>query len=89
VLASSRGPAGGFMLARPAAELKLEEVVRHFDGVPSEGCLLGRAECRDDDPCAAHARWQHVAGAIRGFFGDTSLADLTRTHPLSKATAPG
>ena len=90
VLSSSRGPGGGFTLARPASELKLEEIVQRFDGFPSEsGCLLGRTECSEEDPCAAHDQWKHVAAAVRDFFRDTSLADFSRSHSLSRATAPG
>jgi Rrf2 family protein len=90
VLQSSRGPGGGFALARPASELTLDEIVQRFDGFPAEsGCLLGRAECSEADPCAAHEEWKHVARAVRDFFRDTSLADFSRNRTLSEAISPG
>jgi Rrf2 family protein len=90
VLASTRGPGGGFQLARPATELTLEEIVRRFDGLPSESsCLLGRPECSDEDPCAAHARWVDVSHAVRRFFRDTTVADLARTGNPTNANAAG
>lgn len=77
VLTSRRGPAGGFALARPPAEVALAEVVRPFDDLAEERrCLLGQRECRDDAPCAAHAEWRDVRETVRRFFHETTLADL-------------
>lgn len=81
VLTSSRGPGGGFQLARPAADVMLSEVVERFGDQPEEsGCLLGRDECSDLDPCAAHDRWKAVSAAVSSFFRETSVADLSRDH---------
>ena len=56
----------------------LVDVVEHFDDLPGEsGCLLGREQCSDADPCAAHERWKDVSAAVRAFFGETSVADLS------------
>jgi Rrf2 family protein len=89
VLSSSRGPGGGFALARSAHELTLEDVVQPFDGLPEgSACLLGRPQCTDKDPCAAHDQWKGVARAVQAFFGETSLADLSRSKPMSKARMP-
>jgi len=78
VLTSSRGPGGGFQLARPARELMLSEVVEQFDELPEEsGCLLGRAVCSDRDPCAAHHRWKDVSLSVKEFFRETSIGDLS------------
>lgn len=85
VLTSSRGPGGGFALARPAGEVRLSEVVEPFGGASLEsGCLLGRPQCSDANPCAAHERWKSVAKSVKSFMEDTSIADLavsTRVHP--------
>ena len=79
LLESSRGPRGGFLLAKSPADISLLEVVRLFDdGLASKRCLLGRAECLDEDPCPAHARWEDVAAAVHTFFCNTTVADLIR-----------
>ena len=90
VLASSRGPGGGFQLAQPAADLTLAEVVEHFDQI-SDGpsCLLGRPECSDQNPCAAHDRWRSVSSAVNDFFRQTSIADLSRDRAASLTTDTG
>lgn len=85
VLLSTRGPHGGFQLARPAAELTLAHVLEPIDGLPEEsGCLLGRPVCSDVNPCAAHDRWKAVSVALKKFLSETSVADLAR----SSAVAP-
>ena len=76
VLRSVRGPRGGFQLAGPAARLTLARVAEPFDDVGERHCLLGRAQCGDRAPCAAHGRWGEVADSLRGFFRNTTIADL-------------
>ena len=86
LLTSTRGPGGGFRLSKPAVDIKLAEVVRQ-EGIPSEsGCLLGRERCSDVDPCPAHHRWKDVSKAVRDFFEQTSLADLSKNEPLANHT---
>ena len=82
VLDSTRGPGGGFQLAISADELRLVDIVRHFDDVPDETtCLLGRGACSSVDPCRAHGHWAKVRGAIIEFLGQTRLADLSQEDP--------
>ncbi|MCG6955252.1 MAG: Rrf2 family transcriptional regulator [Gemmatimonadetes bacterium] len=79
VLSSTRGPRGGFRLGVDAAKLTLDRVVDPFDEVASgSGCLLGRERCSDDNPCAAHARWQSVSTAVRAFFRETTVLGLSQ-----------
>jgi Rrf2 family iron-sulfur cluster assembly transcriptional regulator len=74
---STRGPHGGFRLARPPAELSLESVIQHFDDITTaSGCLLGRARCSDDSPCAPHAQWKSISAALRGFLRETTIGDF-------------
>lgn len=91
---SRRGRGGGFALARPPAEVTLAQVVAPFDDVMERRCLLGRSECRDDDPCSAHEAWLEAAGRLRDFFRETTLAELGPPEadgpaPAAAATGPG
>ena len=76
VLASARGPAGGFRLAVPPGELTLQGVVAPFAARNGRRCLLGRGTCGEVPECAAHARWGPVASTMRDFFTTTTVADL-------------
>jgi Rrf2 family iron-sulfur cluster assembly transcriptional regulator len=77
VLHSVRGPQGGFCLAVPADELSLAQALAPIEAERlTPRCLLGRTACRDDDPCAAHARWQSLSQHIDRFLEETTLASL-------------
>jgi Rrf2 family protein len=79
ILTSARGPHGGFELAIPGSELSLFDVVAPFDDLERRGqCLLGRPECNDQTPCAAHHRWKTLAESLSGFFRETTVEDLIR-----------
>lgn len=85
VLNSVRGPHGGFSLAIPPDELSLAEALEPIDAERLDRrCLLGRPECRDDDPCAAHEQWASLSEHIDRFFEDTTLASLSRNDVKAK-----
>ena len=83
VLSSGRGPSGGFQLAVPPAELTLARVIASFEppATLARRCLLGHGECSDVTPCEAHARWRLIAGPMRDFFHQTTVADLLAAEP--------
>jgi len=82
ILASIRGRAGGFRLARPAVRITLLEIVSQFDDMSAERrCLVGRAACSDRAPCLAHAKWKATSEAVSTFFRDTTVADLLKGAP--------
>lgn len=84
LLDSARGPGGGFSLAAAPDGTTLMDVAALFDDLNEGRCLLGRPECRDDDPCPAHGQWKEVAAAVQAFFRDTTLADLARRPPAAR-----
>ena len=85
VLASSRGKLGGFRLARPADRISLAEVIAPFDGpTAARTCLLGRAVCSDQCPCAAHARWKGVSARVSDFFRETTVAELLGSRSIRR-----
>lgn len=80
ILASTRGPAGGFWLAIAPAKLPLFKLIEPFDPLlPRRTCVLGRPECSDRNPCPAHTRWKGISEDVAGFFRRTTVADLLNT----------
>jgi Rrf2 family iron-sulfur cluster assembly transcriptional regulator len=80
VLASVRGPRGGFRLAEGALELPLARILAPVDPVGDRRCLLGRPECTDADPCPLHARWRELAEGIDELLEGTSLGALAQRN---------
>lgn len=57
LVVSQRGHGGGFLLARPADEIRFIEILNAFDFPTLEGCLFGWAQCHHESPCPLHAVW--------------------------------
>lgn len=81
VLVSRRGPHGGFALAVPAAELRLDRVIAPFVPAHDRRCLLGREGCGITSQCMVHARWSRVAVEVEQFLATTTVADLIGAAP--------
>jgi len=82
---SRRGARGGYMLARPAQEITMAEVVEALEGsiAPIECISLGangEVVCsRESDPahvCPTKLLWTRVRGSIVSTLAQTSLAEL-------------
>ena len=76
VLRSTRGPLGGFQLARPASETTVAQVVAPFVDTVGRRCLLQDRPCSADTACEVHVRWSPVARELHAFFERTTIADL-------------
>jgi Rrf2 family protein len=95
---SRRGARGGYMLARPAKEITMAEVVEALEGsiAPIECITLGsdgRVVCtREAEPnhvCPTKLLWTRVRGSIVSTLTQTTLADLLVTPTLPAAVADG
>jgi Rrf2 family protein len=79
LLQSTRGPSGGFRLARSPEQISLLQVVQPFDDFSGpRSCILGRPRCSDRYPCPAHTRWKGISEQVAGFFRQTTVGDLLR-----------
>jgi len=79
ILASLRGPHGGFRLAVAPEDLALMQVVAPFDDIAARRhCLLGNPECSDHHACAAHQAWKRTSEQVEQFFRSTTVAAIRR-----------
>lgn len=86
VLASLRGPHGGFRLAVAAEDVPLMHVVAPFDDIAARRhCLLGNPQCSDRQGCAAHHAWKETSDQVERFFRSTTIADI---RPKPSAPIP-
>ena len=76
---SKRGVGGGYVLARPPAEIDLAEVVSAVDG-PIQAGDFGRPHtngaCDHEGQCVLLAIWGDVGDRMRAMLEGYSLADL-------------
>jgi len=76
LVASTRGPKGGFRLARPAETVTLLDVYEAVEGpVEPLGCLLGRPACRGS-VCMFGDFLRDFDTRFRGYMATTTLHQL-------------
>jgi FeS assembly SUF system regulator len=79
LLNSARGAAGGFSLARPAAEISLADIVEAVEGPIAMTVCSGHegpSECALDAHCRVKPHMGVVGSAVRGALGAVSLTSL-------------
>jgi Rrf2 family transcriptional regulator, iron-sulfur cluster assembly transcription factor len=76
---SFKGVRGGYELARPAETIHVSEIMAAGpDDALVRGCVLGLANCDDQQPCALHYRWKSLRTQIEAMLETATLADLVR-----------
>ena len=79
LLISAKGRGGGFALARPAEQVRLNDIVNAIDGEsPVKQCIVGMAVCDDATACPQHDYWKKIREEITEFLETTTLADMSR-----------
>lgn len=77
LIEARRGRMGGYRLQRDADRITVMDVFALFDDRNAlEQCFLGRPECSDRDPCAAHAAWGPIREAMRAFMITSTVQGL-------------
>jgi Rrf2 family protein len=77
LLESSKGPGGGFSIARDPTTITLFDIYSAIDGTTYlDSCAVGLARCSDETPCPLHERWKPVRERIRTYLQSTTLIDM-------------
>ena len=79
---SSRGAAGGYVLEKPASEIKLSNIIFAVDEeVKTLNCKKNsKRGCNNKaTKCITHNLWDQLDQHINGFFEKVKLQDLTKT----------
>jgi len=77
ILSSTKGPNGGFYLAKPAMDISLNEIIELIDGKDTFSiCVIRNSPCSHEDPCSLHDKIAPLREAERMLFATESIADL-------------
>ena len=72
-----KGFRGGFMLARPADEIRIGDVLRALEGDLSlVECVRFTDICPRSDICSTRGLWTKATQVIEGYFDSVTLADV-------------
>jgi Rrf2 family protein len=79
VLRSQRGARGGFLLARPADQITILEIIEAIDGkIALQRCLSDVSSCERMEDCALCSLFEQAQDRLKEVFAQTTLADLSR-----------
>jgi len=85
VIKSVRGPKGGFLLARPANEISLHQILLSAEGqtfeLICENDPVHEQACVHADSCGLRNIWEELQGTINSFLSSRSLASVLEIHP--------
>ncbi len=77
LVASQKGPGGGFALAKEPKKLTLLDIVQAIDGdLDFTRCAVGMARCSSDMPCPLHDSWRQVRANIQDYLENQTLDKL-------------
>lgn len=77
IIASQKGPTGGFYIEPQAMQLSISEVIKAIDGGEIlSSCVLGLKNCSDAKPCAIHAEVKAHTNALRDVMKRKTIAQL-------------
>lgn len=74
---SVRGAHGGYVLARSAADIPVQDVLESLgERLQPAPCVDAPGACVRESGCAAHSVWQDVAEAVEAILGGRSLQEV-------------
>ena len=87
LVCSTRGPGGGYSLARPADDIAVSEVVAAVDEAVDTTRCSGATKCHDGQQCLTHELWDELSHQIFEFLNDISLQDLMDERSIQMVAA--
>jgi len=87
LVASVRGPGGGYRLSRDSADISVAQIVDAVnESVDATGCR-GQADCQDGEMCLTHVLWCDLSDQIHSFLSGISLASLVTRNEVQSVFA--
>ncbi|MDN3565791.1 Rrf2 family transcriptional regulator [Paeniroseomonas aquatica] len=89
LVASARGPGGGYRLARAADAITVSAIVDAVDEpLRATRCEEGAPGCLAGHRCLTHDLWSELGEQIRLFLAHVSLADVVSGNVRGRAAVP-
>ena len=88
LVASARGPGGGYRLSRPASELRVADIILAVnEPISATRCKTGSPKgCTGTTSrCLTHDLWEELGRQIHVFLSSVSLADVVERRVLGRA----
>lgn len=76
LVASTRGPGGGYTLAKPLSAVSVADIISAVDEPLDATNCGGKGNCHDDHPCMTHNLWTSLNVRMHEYLSSVSLDDL-------------
>lgn len=89
---SVRGADGGYLLARPAADISVADVISAMEGLAMTECCDSAGLCAIDSMCTMRENWQKINKMVRSLLSRFTIIDMTEPlfiKSLSEGTNTG
>lgn len=84
LVASVRGPGGGYILNREPDLLSVGEIIGAVnENIDATKCS-GKADCQGGDRCLTHNLWENLSDRISDFLNDISLHELMQKRDVKE-----
>ncbi|MBI2969534.1 MAG: Fe-S cluster assembly transcriptional regulator IscR [Gammaproteobacteria bacterium] len=82
LVASARGPGGGYLLGRGTAEISIANVIDAVDESVDATRCGGQKNCQAHELCLTHDLWEELSQQITGFLSGVTLAELVERRTV-------
>ena len=87
LIASSRGPGGGYRLKQSRSDISVADVIRAVDEQVDATRCGGNQNCQADERCLTHDLWEDLSMHITDFLTGISLSDLVERRSVKQVSA--
>jgi len=84
LVTSTRGPGGGYMLARDIGNIAVAHVIIAVDEKVDARKCLGLSDCQAGEACLTHYLWCDLSEQIHDFLNNISLKDLVSRKEIQE-----
>ncbi|MDC0948461.1 Rrf2 family transcriptional regulator [Gammaproteobacteria bacterium] len=81
----TRGPGGGYRLARPSQEISIAEIITAVDEKVEFTNCLGEQNCDHGERCLTHDLWSALSSRMHEFLDSIVLGDLVSWPNVKRA----
>ena len=82
LVASVRGPGGGYQLSRDANQIYVAEIIDAVNESVDATSCQGKGDCHEGEQCLTHVLWDDLSEQIHQFLQGISLGSLVARHEV-------
>ena len=87
LVASARGPGGGYRLSREAYQINVAEVIAAVDETVDATRCNGQGNCQNGEECLTHKLWTDLSEQLYEFLNGISLGQLVENRRVQNVAA--